>query len=595
MTNMKGTWNISRRALLKGAGAGAAVLGLAGCSSGSADGSASGSSADATTASITENEAEAVACTSDQIGLSLEEMQSWAKDEVYDVDAQAAIAEELASQKDGQTLAQPLVAYNPFGTNSQSLYVYFTTEEAATVEYTVSVSDEEAAGIEDESFTAGSIADFTRSVNGGESATEFEFSLYGLVPNVENTVTITATYESGDVETTTFVCDMCNVLGTEELQLDVTDGESDAGLEDGLYTVIGNTEPDSPVFTYFYDNDGILRGELPLYSYRSDRLAFQDNLMYFCYSYSDLAAMNELGQVVKTYTLTKSSDDGTNYSMHHDYVFDDSGHLMVLATDKEADTEEDLILFLNVETGEIDHVLDMGDLMGSYKEQAVAYNLENDEDASEDGHQVDWIHINTIQWAGDDSIILSCREISSIIKVSNIYDSPSIAYIISSKEYWEGTEYEDLVYEQVGDFTVQGGQHTVTYVEDDSLDEGQYYLYMYDNHIGTSAYTTSDFDYSVLGLSDHGWWTDEEGVYSYYYKYLVDENEGTFELVSSIEVPYSGYVSSAQELEANVIVCSGKVTSETAEFGVYDEDGDLIRSYTMGVTNWIYRVFKYDL
>ena len=594
MWDERNTLSISRRNLLKGAGAGALVLGLSGCSSGSASGSNMGSST-TVAVSVTENEAEAVSCTSDQIGLSLEDMQSWAKDTVYDVDAQAAIAEDLASQKDGQTLAQPLVAYNPFGTNSQSLYVYFTTDEVATVEYTVSVSDEEAAGIEDESFTADSIADFTRSVNGGESATEFEFSLYGLVPNVENIVTITATYEGGDVEATTFACDMCDVLGTEELQLDVTDGESDAGLEDGLYTVIGNTEPDSPVFTSFYDNDGILRGELPLYSYRSDRLAFQDDLMYFCYSYSDLAAMNELGQVVNTYTLTKGSDDGTNYSMHHDYVFDDSGHLMVLATDKEADTEEDLILFLNVETGEIDHVLDMGDLMAGYKEQAVAYNLENDEDASEDGHQVDWIHINTIQWAGDDSIILSCREISSIIKVSDVYDSPSIAYIISSKEYWEGTEYEDLVYEQVGDFTVQGGQHTVTYVEDDSLDDGQYYLYMYDNHIGTSAYTTSDFDYSVLGLSDHGWWTDEEGVYSYYYKYLVDENEGTFELVSSIEVPYSGYVSSAQELETNVIVCSGKVTSETAEFGAYDEDGDLIRSYTMGVTNWIYRVFKYDL
>ena len=484
------------------------------------------------------------------------------------------------------------MVYNPFGTNSQSLYVYFTTDEAATVSYTVRVTDEAASTIEDESFTADSIADFTRSVNGGESGTEFEFSLYGLIPNVENTVTITATYESGDVETTTFACDMCDVLGTEELQLDVTDGESEAGLEDGLYAILGNEESGLPDFTYFYDNDGILRSELPVYNYRSERLVFQDDLMYFSYSYTDIAAVNELGQVVATYALNDGADDGLDYRLHHDYVFDDSGHLMVLGTNKASETVEDLVLFLNVETGEIDYELDMGDLMGSYKEQAVAYHRENAEDPDLD---VDWIHINTIQWVGDDSIILSCREISSIIKVSNVYDDPQIDYIISSNEYWEGTEYEDLVYEQVGDFTVQGGQHSVTYVEDDSLEDGQYYLYMYDNHIGTSAYTTSDFDYSTIGLSDHGWWTDEEGVYSYYYRYLVDENEGTFELVSSIEVPYSGYVSSAQELGANVIIDSGKVTGEIAEFGVYGEDGDLIRSYTMDITSYVYRVYKYDL
>ena len=588
MWDDRNTLSISRRALLKGAGTGAVVLGLAGCTSEGGNGSASGSAA---AASVTENEAEAVTCTSDYVDASYEDTLDWVTT-LYNVDAQAAVYDELESQKDDQTLAAPLVVYNPFGTNSQALYAYFTTDEAASVSYTVSVSDEAAADIEDESFTAGTIADFTRSVNGGESATEFEFSLYGLVPNVENTVTITATYESGDVETTTFACEMCDVLGDEDLQLVIEEGESDAELEDGLYAILGNDHVDAMNFVYFYDNDGILRGELPLYSYRSDRLVFQDDLMYFSYSYTDLAAVNGLGQVVATYALNDDSDEDLHYRMHHDYVFDDSGHLMVLGTDYDSETTEDLVLLLNVETGEIDSILDMGDLMGSYKEQAVAYHRENAENPDSD---VDWVHINTIQWVGDDSIILSCREISSIVKVSNIYDDPTIEYIISSKEYWEGTEYEDLVYEQVGDFTVQGGQHTVTYVEDDSLDEGQYYLYMYDNHIGTSAYTTSDFDYSTIGLSDHGWCTDEEGVYSYYYRYLVDENEGTFELVSSIEVPYSGYVSSAQELGANVIINSGKVTTEIAEFGVYDEDGELIRSYTIDITRYVYRVFKYDL
>ena len=589
MTNMK-TWNISRRNLLKGAGAGAAVLGLAGCSSGSADGSDAGSSA-TSAAAVTENEAEAVTCSSDHIGLSEEDTQSWLEAEVYNVDAQAAIAEDLESQKDGQTLAAPLVAYNPFGTNSQSLYVYFTTEEEATVEYTVSISDEAFAAIDDATLTADSIADFTRSVNGGESATEFEFSLYGLVPNAENTVTITATYEGGDVETTTFVCDMCDVIGDEELQLVATDGESDAELEGGLYAHLGNEHSVGNEVISFYDNDGILRGEIPLVG-RSQRLIFEDGLMYFNYSYFDFTAMNELGQVVKDYTL---DEEGIRrYRIHHDYI-SNGDYLFILGTDNFSDTIEDLVYFLNKETGEVDYILDMGDLMGSYKEQAIACNLENDGDADEDGHTVDWIHINTVQWMGDDSLLLSCREISSIIKVSDVFGEPYIDYIISSKEYWEGTEYEDLVLDQDGEFTVQGGQHSITYEEDDGLEDGQYYIYMYNNNIGYSQDFTSDFDYASVGLTVASTTSDEEGVYSYYYKYLVDEDADTFSLADSFEVPYSGLFSSVQELDSNIVVDSGYIADETAEYGEYDEDGELIRSYTVKVESVLYRVYKYDL
>ena len=572
-----------------------ACTGLAGCSSGSTTGSDAGSSEEAAaTVSVTENEAEAITCTSDYVDASYEDTLEWVETTLYDVDAQATIAEELESQKDGQTLAEPLVVYNPFGSNSQALYVYFTTDAAATVSYTVSVSDDEVASIEDDSLTSDSIADFTRDVADGESATEFEFSLYGLIPNVENTVTITATYESGDIETTTFACDMCDVLGDEDLQLVIEEGESDAELEDGLYAILGNEHSDAMNFVYFYDNDGILRGELPLAETRSQRLIFEDDLMYFSYTNTELCAMNELGQVVKDYPL---NDDGTRrFRMHHDYV-SNGDYLIILGTDNDSDTIEDLVYFLNKETGDIDYTLDMGDLMGSYKESALEYHYANTEDegANYDGEEgVDWIHINGVQWIGDDSILLSCREISSIIKVSDVFGEPYIDYILSSEEYWEGTEYEDLVYAQDGDFTVQGGQHSIEYIEDDSLEDGQYYIVMFNNNLGLSAQTTSDFDYASVGLTISEKWSDDESYNSYYYKYLVDENAGTFSLVESIAVPYSGLISSAQDLEANVVVDSGL----KGIFGEYDEDGELIRQFTLVSDtdeNSIYRVYKYDL
>ena len=521
-------------------------------------------------------------------GAKADEINEWQESTLYDVDAQEAIAEDLESQKDGQTLADPLVVYNPFGTNSQALYVYFTTEEDASVSYTVSVSDEEVATIEDESLTSTSIADFTRDVNDGESASEFEFLLYGLIPDVENTVSITASYEDGSTETTTFACEMGSVLGDEELQLSVTEGESDAELEDGLYAVLSNSSAEVN-FVYFYDNDGILRGEIPSIGGRSYRLIFEDDLLYLGITNYELAAINELGQVVKIYTLNEEG----NYNQHHDYITDGEDHLIVLGTDGDSETVEDIILFVDKESGEIDTILDMGDLLPDYKESALEYYYANAEEEEEGGNflgesGVDWIHLNAVAWAGDDSIIVSAREVSSVIKISDVYGTPAIDYILGSSEFWDGTGYEDLVYEQSGDFTIQGGQHGVMYGGTEDLEDGQCYVYMFNNNIGTSS--TSSFDFSSIGLTNTTAASDEEGVYSYYYKYLVDENEGTFELAESFEVPYSGFISSVQDIGDNEVVDSGNLST----FGEYDGDGVLIRQFSMNL-DLIYRVYKYDL
>ena len=74
------------------------------------------------------------------------------------------------------------------------------------------------------------------------------------------------------------------------------------------------------------------------------------------------------------------------------------------------------------------------------------------------------------------------------------------------------------------------------------------------------------------------------------FEYLVDEDAGTFELTDSFEVPYSGYVSSAQNLETNTVIDSGF----KGLFAEYDKDHELIASYTMNVEKFIYRVYKYN-
>ena len=148
----------------------------------------------------------------------------------------------------------------------------------------------------------------------------------------------------------------------------------------------------------------------------------------------------------------------------------------------------------------------------------------------------------------------------------------------------EDTSYKDLAYEKKGDFVSHAGQHTVTYTTSDDLDDGQYFIMVFDNIYG-GARTRPDFDWSNYP----GVGTYSEGEYSMFYKYLVDENEKTYELVDSFEVPYSSIVSSIEYFDDNIVVSSGKDHS----FGEYDEDGKLIKQFDYNSKKYAYRAFKY--
>lgn len=475
----------------------------------------------------------------------------------YNAEEQQKIADELEKKKESQeyTLSNMLIEYNPFGTNTQSLYVYFETDSAVKVSYTIHVKEDD-------------IADFSRNVYQDEEyQKEHEFQVIGLIPDTENTITFYITNEDGSTDTKEIVYEMGSLYGEEAVQLDTDVKQSADKLEDGLYVVLGN-DSTSMDFMYYYDNNGVLRGEVPLLGYRSHRLIFDENSMYYSISEKKMAQVNRLGQVTKVYDLG-------NYKLHHDYVFDENGNMLILATDTTQDSVGDIVLKLDVNSGEVTEVLDLGDLFGEYKKTCV----KNSSD------ELDWMHINTIQYIGNGSVLLSSRETSTIIKVDNIYDGPVVSYMIGEKDFWKDTSYVSLLLNKKGDFTIQGGQHTITYETDESLADGQYYLYMFDNNIGISE-TRPDYDWSSIGLKVS---SAVDGKNSKYYKYLVDENEGTFELVDSFKVPYSRYVSSAQETGDNVLVDSGL----KGTFTEYDVDHKAIVTYKMDYEKFIYRVFKY--
>lgn len=81
-----------------------------------------------------------------------------------------------------------------------------------------------------------------------------------------------------------------------------------------------------------------------------------------------------------------------------------------------------------------------------------------------------------------------------------------------------------------------------------------------------------------------------DGDHSYYDQYLVDENAGTFTLTERIPVAYSGYVSSVQHLDGNLLTDSGSAFTAVE----FDQDHNAIQTLTGTGDTWWYRVFKFN-
>lgn len=495
---------------------------------------------------------------------------------VYTADFQQMRQEQLIVERDEEprTIDNIYVKDDPYATNTRSLYVYFTTEQPATVSYTVT-----AEGYPDFS------ADAYEGVDGATA--EHEFLVLGLLPDRTNTITLTITDETGGTTERVIEREGLGLLGTEEVRLKqpVQPAEG-TDLGNGLYAILGNDSDDQD-FMFYYDANGVLRGEVPILFYRSHRLLFDDDgLMWFSASTEKMAAMDRLGRLVKILDL------GDRYILHHDYAFDADQNLVLLATElnRSDGCVQDQIVKLDTDTGKVTPLLDMGDMFPEYKMSTDHAGID-ESDLSATG-KWDWIHFNTIQMLPDGSALLSARETSTIIKIDDLEGTPTLDYMIGEPSVWAGTPQENDFLAKVGNFPDTGGQHSITYVDDPALPDGQYYLYMFDNNYG-SAQTRPDFDWTVIDGIVTQYSIATEGAYSQYRRYLVDENAGTYTEVNAFDVPYSPLVSSAQELDGGrVLIDSGL----QGLFGVYDEStGEPLAQYRMKLnTSYIYRVYEYD-
>ena len=505
----------------------------------------------------------------------------------YNVEKQATIKEQLDAEyaADSYDETTPFVKADPFGTDTLSCYVRFATTDPVTVSY-------EVAGHK-KSDDAPKVAAFSRTPHGGDAlATEHEFKVIGLIPNRKNTVALTCTAQDGTSRTSTFTVKTPALKGEEEECLAVTAGESNTPLADGLFTILGN-DSSKLDFMYLYDNAGQIRGEVPIIGYRSHRLLFPgDGSTIMSVSTTKMAQINAIGQVVNVWSTG-------DYELHHDYAFDDDGNLLVLASHvgSEADLDidraavkkdkgervnvEDLIIKIDVTTGDVSLVLDLGDIFPDLKANAKV---------AQDG-DLDWIHINTIQWLGNGAVLLSSRETSTVIKLTDIFGTPTVDWLMGSPDFWAGSGFEDKLLQAQGDFSLNAGQHSVTYLpSSDTATTGCYQVLLYDNNFG-AAESYPKFDWGQLGaavVTDYS-----KGTHSFGRVFTVDETARTYELEDQIAVPFSGYVSSAQRVgsSSSMLVASGQAKT----FTEYDRYGLPIATYKMEAEKFIYRMYKYEL
>ena len=81
----------------------------------------------------------------------------------------------------------------------------------------------------------------------------------------------------------------------------------------------------------------------------------------------------------------------------------------------------------------------------------------------------------------DGSALLSARETSTIIKIDDLEGTPTLDYMIGEPSVWNGMDAQPSFLTKVGDSGDTGGQHSITVQYDSSLEDGQYYIYMFDN------------------------------------------------------------------------------------------------------------------
>ncbi len=479
----------------------------------------------------------------------VEDFSKAEREEIYTAVFQNSVREKINEllQKNTYTEDNPLVIYNPFLTNSQSLYVYFETEEAYSVSYSVHTPEAEY-----EDF--GGITVPHRP----DTSKAHEFQVIGLIPGETNMITLRMMDMDGVVKIRRFYYYNENAVAATTIELETEQGTKEVENEDktfstvpasneqvadGMFLVYPAANEVSP-YLRIYDNDGVQRCEIPLETYGTKRLLLYEDLIFFKTSSDKLVALNRLGEAVKILT-------DENYVFGDDYCLDKNNDILMLASDKGQASVDDCIILIDRETLKITELVDLGELLPEYKVKCQ----------KKDGVQ-DWISLNSIALVEGNRVMVSGDKTDTIIKIRRLYNDPKIAFMIGNPEEFKDTPYTILFAQEDNEFEMHHGLNMISYQPYDLIRETRHYICLLHNN--------EDFDYEKR--QEH---------YAYYYRYLVDDAEGgegaqgSVRLMDSFVLPEVGDNGSIQWYGNHFVFATDKAT----EFYEYDSEFQLITKY----------------
>lgn len=473
-----------------------------------------------------------------------ENFSSTEKSEIYTADFQNSVRKKIDTLIDINDYNEdyPLVIYNPFRTNSQSLYIYFETAEEYAVSY--SVHTPEALYEDFGGYTV---------PNRPDTSKVHEFQVTGLIPGETNMITIRMMDVNGIVKIRRFYYYNKNEVAATTINLKTEQGTkqvenedktfstvpaSEENVAEGMFVVFPATNEISP-YLRVYDNDGVQRCEIPLDNYGTKRLLIYEDLMFYRVSENKLVGVNRLGQAVKIFTAD-------NYTFGEDYCFDKNNDILMLASDKRQNSVDDCVILLDRESMEVTELIDFGDLLPEYK---VKYKREEG--------KKDWLDLNSISWVEGNRILVSSDKADTIIKVRRLYNDPKIVFLLGDVEEFKGTSYEKLVLRVDNEFEMHHGVNMIEYQPYDLIRETRQYICVLNNN--------EDYEYEK-----------KQEHFSYYYRYLVDDAEGGVRLMDSLVLPEVGENGSIQWYNNHLLIATDKVT----EFYEYDSEFNLITKYT---------------
>jgi Arylsulfotransferase (ASST). len=347
-----------------------------------------------------------------------------------------ALEAELVSHS--YTFDEPLVVINPYGNSPLTALVLFETEEPVWVSARVPGKAE----IDDVTFQF------------SVYKTQHIIPIYGLRADMLNVVELTSSVKSGEESK------ILLELVTEPLPELISDISVITNLQhselyqDGLNFCFERKQA--------YDSSGEIRWCLNDFSFTSSQLVNHNGHFLFAKGsyYRGALVIYEMDLLGRIYNVYYSP-----YGVHHDIYVLENGNILVTGSD--SGTPETLIIEIDATTGELVHILNLGDILPRARTTSPLFSEE------------DWLHLNSIVSDGKGNLLVSSRNQSAVVKLS--WPKGEIDWIQSFHDGWPEM-YKQYLLNPVGNnFEWQLCQHNPTILPDYDNNSDTIDILLFDN------------------------------------------------------------------------------------------------------------------